>query len=98
MKTDKLIEIALKLAEETEVLSENYHVKSSQHEQLLWESAVLKAKIKNLQTGEPIQENLQESILLGTRGESTRKEFSHLYPQLKIVYEEINKKIQVTRK
>ena len=64
MNDVELIAFGFKLSTELEESSRKYHIKSSQHEILLWESGVIKAKSEFLRSGTPVLKTLQESVLL----------------------------------
>ena len=68
MTREQIMGLVRELSRESEALSENFHVKSDQHDILGYEAAVLAARSQHLDTGGGVQENLRESILLGARG------------------------------
>jgi hypothetical protein len=66
---NELISSGCSLAGELESLAREYHVKSDNHEILLWEAAIIDAAVEHLRTGAVIFENLQGSALLSAWGE-----------------------------
>lgn len=65
MSKSAIIMLGFELTIALEQASAYYHVKSGQHECLLWESAIVRAKTTCLQHGMEILENLKKSVLLG---------------------------------
>jgi hypothetical protein len=74
MTREQVIELGRDLARESEALSRSFHVKSDQHDILGYEAAVLAARSQYLETGETIQGNLRESVLLGAWGRALASE------------------------
>lgn len=61
------------LASELDELSRDYHVKSDQHEILIWEADILRAKAQDLIENCGLSENLQASTLISKWGDSLAK-------------------------
>ena len=69
----ELAEAGKILATELDDLSKGYHVKSDQHEILIWEADILRAKAQDLIESCGLSENLQDSTLISKWGESLAK-------------------------
>lgn len=75
MNTDELAALGIMLAEKLEMLAESFHVKSDAHDFLLWEAAIIKAKLEDLLTQCGVASNLQKSILLSVDHQSLRVQY-----------------------
>jgi len=60
----QLIESGRTLVGQLRSLASEYHVKSTQHEMLLWEASIIQAEIDNLLNDVQFPQNLRRSILL----------------------------------
>lgn len=73
MNKVELAEAGKALAIEIDELSKKYHVKSDQHEILIWEADILRAKSQDLLNDSGLSENLQTSTLISSWGEGLAK-------------------------
>ena len=74
MNAREIANIGASLAAELDQLSEQYHVKSDEHNILSWEADIIRAKTKDILEGCGLSDNLRESTLLSAWGESLVKE------------------------
>lgn len=71
MNTISLAEVGKELASKLKSLSKEFHVKSDHYEILLWEIAVIQAKVKDITENCGIQNKfLKESVLISSWGTS----------------------------
>ena len=68
MQREELSELGVLLAAELDQLATKYHVKSDEHEILVWEADIIREKSKDVLLRFGLSENLKESTLLSSWG------------------------------
>jgi hypothetical protein len=86
-----LVTVGLQLARELEEESKLYHVKSDDHEVLLWESAIVEERVYAFLEKRELKENLRDSVLTGKWGEHTASICPVLTEKVREFYSEYEK-------